>query len=434
MPKAGFPLVSRPKAGLSRLSTARGCASSATMRGVSWPSRVFLSGQAISLLGDGLAVLAIPLLVLDLTRSPLISGLSAASMTLGYLAVGLPAGVLVDRLDAWRVLVAMDVGRAAAFAVLYLLWVTGAARLWVIMTIALAAGAVSVFFETALVVVVKDLFPGPGLIRANSALELASQAGLVAGPAIVGVLAAAGALGAALLADALTFAVSLASLLAVRRRVPHPARPSGLRSLAADFRAGIGYLLSVRVLVIMTVVQVIVNLCLATEKLMFYYAKVTLGLGAAGVGVVVAAGGAGGIAGAVSASWLAARIGQVRLVVLAVGASGLAIGSVATTNSLIALGAANLGYLWAITVASLANRTYRQLIVPRHLLGRVTSTVRLLFLTADPVGVVIAGSLTAALGGNPRPVFAGAGVTVAITAAAGWGAGLRRAGPPGGPS
>src|SRR5262249_60286490 len=108
------------------------------------------------------------------------------------------------------------------------------------------------------------------------------------------------------------------------------------------------------------------------------------------------------------------------------------IGSVAAANSLIALGAAKLGSLWAITVASLANRTYRQLIVPRDLLGRVTSTVRLLFLTADPVGVVIAGSLTAALGGNPRPVFAGAGVTVAITAAAGWGAGLRRGGAPGG--
>jgi len=89
---------------------------------------VFLSGQAVSLLGDGLAVLAIPLLVLDLTSSPLISGLSAASMTLGYLVVGLPAGVLVDRLDAWRVLVTMDAARTAAFASLYLLWVTGAAR------------------------------------------------------------------------------------------------------------------------------------------------------------------------------------------------------------------------------------------------------------------------------------------------------------------
>ncbi len=166
---------------------------------------------------------------------------------------------------------------------------------------------------------------------------------------------------------------------------------------------------------------------------MFFYAKDTLGLGAAGVGAVVAAGGAGGIAGAVSTSWLAARVGQMRLVVFAVAAAGLAIGLVGITNSLVTLGAANLAYLWAITVASLANRAYRQLIVPRDLLGRVTSTVRLLFLTADPAGVVIAGSLTAALGGNPRPVFLGAGAIVAVTAAAGWGAGLRRAGPPGEP-
>jgi len=62
----------------------------------------------------------------------------------------------------------------------------------------------------------------------------------------------------------------------------------------------------------------------------------------------------------------------------------------------------------------------------------VTSTVRLLFLTADPVGVVIAGALATAIG-DPRPVFLGAGVLVAVTAAAGWGAGLRRAGPAGSP-
>jgi hypothetical protein len=300
------------------------------------------------------------------------------------------------------------------------------------MTIALAAGAASVFFETALVIVVKDLFPGPGLIRANSALELASQAALVAGPAVVGVLAAAGELGAALLADAATFAVSLVTLLAVRGNVPHTSRRAdgGWRAMITDFRAGVGYLLSVRVLVIMTVMQIIVNLCLATEKLMFFYARDTLGLGAAGVGAVVAAGGAGGVAGALSASWLAARAGQMRLVVLTVAASGLAIGSVSLTHSLVTLAAANLAYLWAITVASLANRTYRQLIVPRELLGRVTSTVRLLFLTADPVGVVIAGSLAAAIG-DPRPVFLGAGILVAVTAAGGWRAGLRRAGPAG---
>src|SRR5947208_3270768 len=92
--------------------------------------------------------------------------------------------------------------------------------------------------------------------------------------------------------------------------------------MAADFRAGIGYLLSVRVLVIMTVMQIIVNMCLATEKLMFFYARDTLGLSPAGVGAVVAAGGVGGVAAALSASWLAGRFGQIHLVVLTVAARG----------------------------------------------------------------------------------------------------------------
>ena len=88
------------------------------------PPLLFLSGQAVSVLGDGLAVLAIPLMVQDLTRNPLLSGLSAASVTVGYLLVGLPAGVLVDRLDPWRVLIAMDAVRALLFAALYALSAT----------------------------------------------------------------------------------------------------------------------------------------------------------------------------------------------------------------------------------------------------------------------------------------------------------------------
>jgi hypothetical protein len=53
--------------------------------------------------------------------------------------------------------------------------------------------------------------------------------------------------------------------------------------------------------------------------------------------------------------------------------------------------------------------------------------VRVLFLAVDPLGVVIAGTATAALGGDPRPVFLAAGIVVIATAAAGWLAGLRRA-------
>ncbi|MGH3125842.1 MAG: MFS transporter, partial [Streptosporangiaceae bacterium] len=260
-------------------------------RRLSRPSPLFLSGQAVSVLGDGLAVLAIPLMVLDLTRNPLLSALSAASVTVGYLLVGLPAGVLVDRLDAWRVLIAMDAARALLFAALYALSAAGVLRIWLLLVLALAAGACAVFFESALVVVVKDLFAVSGLMGANSALELASQISLIAGPAIVGLLAATGGVSLALLADALTFAVSLASLVTVARNRPRSAgsrrrgsarsrraRPAGRPwpEFAASLREGLRYLLTARTLLVLTAVQMVVNLCLSVEKLIIYDARETL--------------------------------------------------------------------------------------------------------------------------------------------------------------
>ena len=397
---------------------------------VTWRREVFLSGQAVSLLGDGLAVLAVPLLVLDLSRSPLISALSAASVTVGYLMVGLPAGVLVDRMNPWRVLVVTDALRALLFAALFGLATAGLLTVWLILAIAFAAGSCSVFFQTALVVVVKELFPAAGLIRANSVLELANQLALLAGPAAVGLLAAVGSIRLALLADALTFMVSLLSLLAVGRWRPGPRTRTShrsLRGMAAELREGLRYLLSVRILVIMTAVQIVVNLCLAVEKLIIFFARDTLGLTPSLTAVVVAAAGVGGIAGALSASRLARWAGEIRLMVIAIAAAGVAIAAMSAARSAPLLAAANFAYSWALVVASLVNRTQRQRIVPQELLGRVTSTVRMLFLAVDPLGVVIAGTATSALGGDPRPVFLAAGTAVVVTAAAGWLAGLRRA-------
>ena len=373
--------------------------------------------------------------MLDLSRSPLISALSAASVTVGYLMVGLPAGVLVDRVDPWRVLVLTDALSAGLFAALFGFAAAGALAVWLVLVISLAAGACSVFSQTALAVVVRDLFPAAGLIRANSVLELASQLSLVAGPAVVGALAAVGSINLALLADAITFVVSLLSLLAVGRwRPARAAAPAarrsgpGWRGVGADLRAGLRYVASVRVLVILTAVQMVVNLCLAAEKLIVFYARDTLGLTPSLVAVVVAAGGAGGVAGALIASRLAGWIGEIRLIVIAIVAAGAAMAAMSVAGSAPSLMAANSAYAGAVVVASLVNRTQRQRIVPRAMLGRVTSGVRVLFLAVDPIGVVLAGTATSALGGDPRPVFLAAGTVTALAAVAGWLAGLRRAG------
>ena len=126
--------------------------------------------------------------------------------------------------------------------------------------------------------------------------------------------------------------------------------------MGAELREGLRYMMSVRVLVILTAVQMVVNLCLAVEKLIVFFARDTLGLTPSQVAVVVTAGGVGGVVGALSASLLAGWIGEIRL-------------------------------------------------------------------------VVIAGTATSALGGDPRPVFLAAGAAVVTAAAAGGLAGLRRAGP-----
>ena len=191
-------------------------------------SRVFLGGQAVSMLGDGLAILAIPLLVLQVTRSPVAAVLASLPGSVGYLAAGLPAGVLVDRLDPWLVLISGDIIRALIFLGLFLLTGSPAVSAWLILSLAFAAGAVTVFSDTALTIAVRDVFAGQRLVSANSWLESANQTGQIIGPSVAGLLAAAGLLHVSMLIDAATFLVSLASLAGVRRRyrrTPQAGRP-----------------------------------------------------------------------------------------------------------------------------------------------------------------------------------------------------------------
>src|ERR1035441_8733304 len=204
-------------------------------------SRVFIGGQAVSMLGDGLAVLAIPLLVLRSTGSPVLAALASAPRSVGYLAAGI---------DPWRVLVAADIVRASIFLGLFVL--TGLHRMavWPVLALAFTAGTATVFFETSLTIAVRDLFTGPRLQSANSSLEAANQSGQVLGPAIAGLLAAAGLLHVAVLIDAMTFIVSLASLATLRGayRVAHrPGRAAASwAALRREFVDGIRYLMATR--------------------------------------------------------------------------------------------------------------------------------------------------------------------------------------------
>lgn len=85
------------------------------------------------MLGDGLALLAIPLLVLELTCSPMAAVLASLPGSVGYLAAGLPAGVLADRIDPWHVLITGDVIRVLIFLMLFVLTRSHVISAWLIL-------------------------------------------------------------------------------------------------------------------------------------------------------------------------------------------------------------------------------------------------------------------------------------------------------------
>ena len=394
-------------------------------------SRVFLGGQAVSMLGDGLAILAVPLLVLQLTRSPVAAVLASLPGSVGYLAAGLPAGVLADRLDPRLVLISGDIIRALIFFALFLLTGSQTVAAWQVLSLAFAAGVVTVFSDTALAIAVRDVFAGRGLVAANSWLESANQVGQIAGPGAAGLLAAAGLLHVSMLIDALTFLVSLATLIGIRRRYPAARRTersaTGWRAVRHELAEGLKYLAATRLLFTLLVFMLVLNLCLGADKLLIFLTKNTLHLPPAQVGLVVTAGGVGGLLGAMGTSLLCRWLGPLPVIAFCAAASGIALILIGAATSMPVVLAGNLLYTWAIVAASVTMRSLRQILVPRELLGRVTASWRLGGQAVTLIGGVIAGAAAGLLGNDPRPVFAAAGTLTLITAAAAWFAGLQKA-------
>jgi predicted MFS family arabinose efflux permease len=392
-------------------------------------SQVFLAGQAVSMTGDGLAILAIPLLVLQVSRNPLLVVLASLPGSAGYLAAGLPAGVLADRVDPWRALIAGDISRALIFVALFACTGSASTPPWVILSLAFAAGVVTVFADTALAIAVRDVFTGSRLVSANSWLESANQGGLIIGPSVAGLLAAAGLLHVSMLIDALTFMVSLGTL-AVRR--PYRSsqrsgvRPASAAVLRRELSEGLKYLGATSLLRTLLCFMLVLNLCLGADKLVIFLARNTLQLPASAVGLAVTAGGVGGLLGAAGTRLLISRTGPVPAVVLSSSASGVALILISTATSLPVLMTGNLVYTAAIIAASVTMRALRQVLVPREVLGRVTASWRLGGQAATLAGALVAGATASLCDGDPRPAIAGAGLMTLLTVVIAWLAGLRR--------
>ena len=186
------------------------------------PLTRLLAGEFVSSIGDWLYLVAILILVYEVSNDPLVLGIVGAARVLPYVFLSIPAGILADRLDRRLILLVTDVARGALMLVMAAL-VAMHAPIVSIIVLAVIATCFSTFFGPAIGAYLPSLVADEDQLGpANSAWSTLDNLAFVIGPAIAGLLIAAGGLVLAFVLNAATFAV----IAVVLWRLPSPRRPA----------------------------------------------------------------------------------------------------------------------------------------------------------------------------------------------------------------
>jgi MFS family permease len=364
--------------------------------------RLLLVGQATSQFGTQVSAVAIPLLaVYTLHASPFEVGLVSASSTLAFALVGLPAGAWLDQWRRRPVLIASDLARALLLASIPLAVLLGAASVAHLVCVSLLAGFARVFFDVGYQSYLPSLIGTDRILAGNSRMEFLRASGQVAGPGIGGVLVSVLGAAAVVLVDAVTFAVSAATLLAIRSREP-AARPVQRPPLWTQIREGVAFVLGNRVLRAFAVSSGLGNFGFAVASAVtVVFMSRTLGLPAAAIGLVVAAGSVTVMAGAALTPRLSRLVGSARIIWLSLAATTpvTVLGVLAQPGWLVTLlvAGAAAGELGQIVYA-ITSLSVRQRLCPDRMLGRVNATMRVMVMALFPVGALIGGALGSLVG------------------------------------
>lgn len=375
------------------------------------------TSSTASAFGTGLATVATPLFVASRTSDPLVVSLASAVTWLPWLLFALPGGVLVDRLDRRRLMVAVDGLRAAAMAALALALLTRTAGLPLLLVVLFLVSTGEVLARAAGQALLPALVPRERLERANGLLyggaTVAQQ--MVAGP--LGGLLFAVAAALPFVANAAAFAVSAVVLTLVAGSYrAGPARPRAARSLRGEVVDGLRWLMAQRLLRTMALLIGLLNVTLtAALAVLVLLARDRLGLGSVGYGLLFTCLAVGGVLGALVGDRLVARVTAtwtIRVGLLIEAGTHLVL---ATSRSSLVVGLTLFlfglhGALWGIVGSSL-----RQRLAPPEMLGRVGSSMLFLAAGGNCLGALLGGTLASAFG-LTAPYWVGFAVAVVVIA------------------
>jgi len=261
--------------------------------------RILWTGMTISLIGDGIFLIAIAWESYSLWNAPAALSIVGIGMTIPTIAFLLVGGVVSDRRDRRVVMAWADGLRAVAVAVLAGLVLTGALRFWELVVLVAIYGVGTAFFTPAFDAILPELLPRPDLPAANALDQFVRPIAMrLVGPVVGGALVAASA-GVAFAIDAASFAACLVAVLAMPRRAGRHIEVQ--TSSVAALKEGLRFVRQ-RVWLWGTLLSAAIAYLVflgPAEVLLPYLVKNELHASADTLGLVLAAGGLGAVGGAV---------------------------------------------------------------------------------------------------------------------------------------
>jgi MFS family permease len=394
-----------------------------------WRHRNFVllwSGQSVSEVGSSVTVLALPLTAVVVLRASTFQvGLLTSASTLAFALIALPAGALVDRWAKRRLMIWCDVARLVIVGSVPLAAALGLLTLGQLYAVAVTAGVATVFFDVAYQSYLPVVVDRDHLVEGNGKLGATQAFAQVAGPGLGGALA--GLIGAAraLAVDAISYVISVASLLAIDVQEGAPLAEDTARTkdaprptLRADIAEGLSFVLRHPVLRKIVACTGTANLfgAMGTALEIVFLIRV-LRIPPADTGLLIAVASLGGVAGGLLAGRLGRRIGSARIIwysMLVLSFPQLLIPLAAPGWRVAAFPLGMAFFAFGGVIYNVAQVSYRQSICPPRLLGRMNAAVRWVVWGTIPLGGVLGGALG---------TLAGVRVTLWIAYTGSWAAG-----------
>ena len=378
------------------------------------------AGQTISVFGDQITMIALPLVaVVTLDAGPFAVGVLAAAAWLPHLVLSLGVGEWIDRrASKRRVLVQADVLRALTLATIPLAYAFDALTLAQLLVVALLVGSLTVVFDLAYSTFLPLLVAREDVVEAQGRLSVSRSASYIGGPALGGLLVQLLSAPVALAADALSFVGSAVFVRRARVDEPEPQPVDG--SLWTRLGVGLRFVFGHPLLRPGVLCTATINFFnLAFNAIVVLYMSRELGLSPGLIGIVFSAGAVGALIGAIVAPRVGRRLGLgptivVGAVLFPAPLVGFALASGPETLVIVTLILAEALSSVGVMLYDVNLNSLNLLATPWHLRGRQSGASRLVNYGVRPLGALAGGLLAAAIGLRPALLVGALGALVGV--------------------